>query len=80
MEETGKEKKLQRLGMLQTRKNWKGQRMCNAMLPCIVCSVVTSVITTKILAVHYFKIIDDYVEDMTRMTKEFVDAMKRRKE
>ena len=54
--------------------------MCNAILPCIVCSVVTSVITTKILAVHYFKIVDGYVEDLTRMTKEFVDAMKRRKE
>lgn len=56
------------------------QRMCNAMLPCIVCSIVTSVITTKILAIYYFKIVDGYVEDMTRMTKEFVDAMKRRKE
>lgn len=54
--------------------------MCNAMLPCIVCSIVTSVITTKILAIYYFKIVDGYVEDMTRMTKEFVDAMKRRKE
>ena len=56
------------------------QRMCNAILPCIVCSIVTAAITTKILAAHYFKIVDGYVEDMTRMTKEFVDAMKSRKE
>lgn len=54
--------------------------MCNAILPCIVCSIVTAAITTKILAAHYFKIVDGYVEDMTRMTKEFVDAMKSRKE
>lgn len=54
--------------------------MCNAILSCILCSIVTSAITTKILAIHYFRIVDDYVEDMTGMTKEFVDAMKRRKE
>lgn len=56
------------------------RRMCDTILPCIICSVVTSVITTKILAAHYFKIVDSYVEDMIRQTKEFVDAMKRRKE
>lgn len=50
--------------------------MCNAILPCIVCSIVTFVITTKILATHYFKMVDGYVEDMTGMTKEFIDAMK----
>lgn len=50
--------------------------MCNAILSCIVCSAVTSVITTKILATYYFKIVDGYVEDMTQKTKEFVDAMK----
>ncbi len=54
--------------------------MCNAILPCIVCSIVTFVITTKILATHYFKMVDGYVEDMTGMTKEFIDAMKHRKE
>lgn len=54
--------------------------MCNAILPCIVCSIVTSAITTKILATHYFRIVDGYVEGMTRMTKEFVDAMKHKKE
>ena len=56
------------------------QGMCNGILPCFICSVVTSVITTKILAAHYFEIVDSYVEDMTRQTKEFVDAMKRRRE
>ena len=48
--------------------------MCNAILPCIVCSIVTFVITTNILATHYFKMVDGYVEDMTGMTKEFIDA------
>lgn len=46
------------------------------LLICIVSSVVVSIITTKILATHYFNIVDDYVEDMTKKTKEFVDTMK----
>lgn len=41
---------------------------------CITSSVITSIITTKILATHYFVIVDDYVEDMTKKTKEFVDS------
>ena len=43
---------------------------------CIVCSVVSSVVTTKILATHYFKIVDGYVKDMCNKTKEFVDSIK----
>ncbi len=45
---------------------------------CIISSIIASIITTKILATHYFEIVDDYVEDMTRKTKEFVDAMTRK--
>lgn len=43
---------------------------------CVVCSVVTSVITTKILATRYFKIVDGYVDDVCSKTKDFVDSMK----
>lgn len=43
---------------------------------CIVCSVVTSIVITKILAIHYFKIVDGYVEDICKKTKEFVDDVK----
>ena len=42
----------------------------------IVGSVAASVVVTKILATHYFKIVDGYVEDMCQKTKDFVDAMK----
>lgn len=34
------------------------------LIACIVGSVAASVITTKILATHYFKIVDGYVNDM----------------
>lgn len=34
----------------------------------IVASAITSVIVTKILAAHYFKIVDGYVEDMCNLT------------
>ena len=43
---------------------------------CIICSVVTSVVVTKILATHYFKIVDGYVEDVCNKTKEFVEKVK----
>lgn len=39
---------------------------------CIGCSVVASVITTKILATYYFKIVDSYVDDMCHKTKRFI--------
>ena len=42
---------------------------------CIGSSIITSVVVTKILATHYFKIVDGYVDDMCRMTKEFVDSI-----
>lgn len=34
----------------------------------IVASMITSVIITKVLATHYFKIVDNYVEDMCNLT------------
>lgn len=42
----------------------------------IGCSVVASIVVTKILATHYFKIVDGYVDDICRKTKEFTDTMK----
>lgn len=47
---------------------------------CIICSIGASIITTKILATHYFKIVDGYVDDVCNRTKEFVDAMKRKRQ
>ena len=34
--------------------------------------VVVSVITTKLLAIHYFGIVNGYVDDICNKTKEFV--------
>lgn len=51
--------------------------MCNAII-CMVIAATTSVIVTKILATHYFEIVDGYVKDMCSKTKEFVDSIKRR--
>lgn len=50
--------------------------MGNTVAICIICSVITSVIVTKILATHYFKIVDGYVSDVTKKTKEFVEEVK----
>lgn len=44
----------------------------------IVGAIIASVITTKILATHYFEIVDGYVKDIELNTKEFVDSMKRK--
>ena len=40
----------------------------------VVVSVVVSVVVTKILATHYFKIVDGYVKEICEKTKEFVNA------
>lgn len=45
------------------------------MIICICSSIMTSIMTTKILATHYFKIVDGYVEDMCQKTKEFVNSI-----
>lgn len=44
-------------------------------LVCIGCSVVVSVITTKLLAIHYFGIVNGYVDEICNKTKEFVQKM-----
>lgn len=44
----------------------------------LVAGILSSIITTKILATYYFKIVDGYVEDMINKTKEFVEAMIRK--
>lgn len=41
-------------------------------LICIGCSVVASIITTKILATHYFDIVDGYVDEICNKTRDFV--------
>lgn len=43
---------------------------------CMVCSVTASVITTKILATHYFKIVDGYVDDVCSKTKDLIEMIK----
>ena len=43
-------------------------------LVCIGCSVVASVITTKILATHYFDIVNGYVDGICNKTKDFVQS------
>lgn len=44
-------------------------------LLCIALSVVVSVLTTKILATHYFEIVDGYVKDVCNETKKNMKAM-----
>lgn len=46
----------------------------------ILASFVTSIITTRIMATHYFEIVDSHVKDMTDRTKEFVEETKHRLE
>ncbi len=45
---------------------------------CIFCSIVVSILTTKILATHYFKIVNGYVDDMCNKTNEFVEITRTR--
>ena len=44
------------------------------LIVCVVSSTVTSIIVTKILATRYFEIVDGYVEEMCKKTKDFVNA------
>lgn len=44
-------------------------------LLCIGCSVMTSIITTKILATHYFEIVDGYVNDMVDLIKQKMEEI-----
>lgn len=43
---------------------------------CIVFSFATSIVTTKILAEHHFKMIDKYVDDVCEETKRFTKEIK----
>lgn len=45
-------------------------------IACIAGSVAASVITTKILATYYFKIVDGYVSDMINDIGELVELAK----
>jgi len=42
-------------------------------IACIVVSIITSAIITKILTNKHFEIINDHVDEMCDMTKEFID-------
>ena len=53
-----------------------GVSMKSVIIISLICSGVTAVIVTKILATHYFKIVDGYVNDMVNMTKEFVTSIR----
>jgi hypothetical protein len=45
---------------------------------CIAVSITVSTVITKILATHYFKIVDGYVNCMIQATEEFVKSMRHR--
>lgn len=47
-------------------------------LACITCSAITSIVVTKILATHYFEIVDEYVKDICNETKKNMKAMIRK--
>lgn len=42
-------------------------------IACVTTSIAVSIATTKILSVHYFKIVDGYVDEMCEKTRKFVD-------
>ena len=44
-------------------------------IACVTTSIVVSIATTKILSVRYFKIVDGYVDEMCKRTKEFVEQV-----
>lgn len=46
---------------------------------CVICAVVSSIITTKILATRYFKIVDGYVDDVCSKTRDFVETIRHKK-
>lgn len=43
---------------------------------CIIISALTAAITTKILATHYFEIVDGYVKDICDKTEKFMEHVK----
>lgn len=47
-----------------------------AYIACAGISILCSAITTKILATHYFEIVDSYVKEMCDVTKKFYDEIK----
>ena len=50
-------------------------REIGIVIACLLIAFITSVITTKVLAIHYFEIVDGYVEDICIKTKEFVESV-----
>lgn len=43
------------------------------MLTTALISVIISLLVNRILAVYYFEIVNDYVNDMCSKTKDFID-------
>lgn len=58
------------------KKKERGEKLGRDIAICVVCSMATSIITTKILATHYFKIVDGYVKEMAKMTEDFVKSIR----
>ena len=42
---------------------------------CIIVSALTAAITTKILATHYFEIVDGYVKDLIELAKKTMEEI-----
>lgn len=40
---------------------------------CVVCSALTTTIITRILVIHYLKIVDSYVKSMVDLTIDFMN-------
>lgn len=46
--------------------------MEQVIMACIITAIITSLLTTKIIATYYFKIIDGYVKSMIDMSKDLL--------
>lgn len=46
--------------------------MIQIFILCIFVAVITSLLTAKIIATYYFKIIDGYVNNMVEMSKDLL--------
>ena len=44
---------------------------------CVGISIVTSTVVTKILATHYFEIVDGYVKDISEKTKNEIQTIEK---
>lgn len=55
---------------------WKRKRGKGVdIVTCIIVSALTAAITTKILATHYFEIVDGYVKDLIELAKKTMEEI-----